>query len=70
MPLTLDEVRRRRLDALRQKLGRAGMIRFLQQFETGHGNYAQTRHEWVDHTSLEDIRRLTRQKTRKKTTKH
>jgi len=66
MPLTLDEVRRRGLDALRQKLGRAGMIRFLQQFETGRGDYAQTRREWVDHTSLNDIRRLARRKTRKK----
>jgi hypothetical protein len=41
------------------------MIRFLQQFETGRGNYAQTRREWVDRTSLDEIRRLARQKTRK-----
>ncbi len=36
MPRTLDELRRRGLEALREQLGRAGMIRFLQQFETGH----------------------------------
>jgi hypothetical protein len=31
------------------------MIRFLQQFETGRGNYARERHAWVDQTSLADI---------------
>jgi hypothetical protein len=58
MRLTQDEIYRRGLEALRERLGRAGMIRFLQQFETGHGNYARERHEWVDRLSLEDIRKL------------
>jgi hypothetical protein len=53
---TLDQIRREGLEALRERLGRAGMIRFLQQFETGHGDYAHERHEWVDRTSLDDIR--------------
>ena len=51
---TLDEIHRRGLEALREKLGRVGMIRFLQQFETGHGDYAKERHEWVDRTTLDD----------------
>ena len=34
MQRSLDEVRQQGLDALRQRLGRADMIRFLQQFET------------------------------------
>jgi hypothetical protein len=58
MPLTLDEIRRRGLAALRRELGRAGMIRFLQQFEAGLGDYAQARHTWVDQTSLDDLRQL------------
>jgi len=33
------------------------MIRFLQQFETGQGDYCIERHQWVDATSLDDIRR-------------
>jgi hypothetical protein len=33
------------------------MIRFLQQFETGHGDYSSERHRWVDATSLGDIQR-------------
>jgi hypothetical protein len=53
---TLEEIRREGLTALRERLGRAGMVRFLQQFETGHGDYAQDRHAWVDQLSLEQIR--------------
>jgi hypothetical protein len=56
MTRTLDEIRRRGLEALRRELGPAGMIRFLQQFETGSGDYARERHTWVDRTSLDTIR--------------
>jgi hypothetical protein len=56
MSLTLDEIRRKGLAALQKELGRAGTIRFLQQFETGSGDYARERHAWVDATSLDNIR--------------
>jgi hypothetical protein len=55
---TLDEVRQAGLAALRERLGRADMIRVLQQFERGNGDYASERHQWVDGLSLEDIERL------------
>jgi hypothetical protein len=58
MTLTLDEIRRKGLAALQKELGRAGTIRFLQQFETGNGDYARERHAWVDATSLDNIRAL------------
>ena len=58
MRLTQDEIYRQGLQALRDRLGRAGMIRFLQQFETGQGNYARARHEWVDGLTLDDLRKL------------
>jgi hypothetical protein len=67
MPLTLEQIRRKGLAALRRELGKEGMIRFLQQFETGSGNYARERHPWVDQTSLDDIRKAANGKrTRKK----
>ncbi len=67
MPQTLDEIRRRGLEVLRRELGRAGFVRFLQQFEAGRGDYAKLRQAWVDQTSLEDLRRLSSpQKARKK----
>ena len=56
MKLTLDQIRRKGLAALHRELGKAGMIRFLQQFETGTGDYSSERHTWVDQTSLDDIR--------------
>lgn len=58
MALTLDEIRQKGLEALRRELGPAGMIRFLQQFETGSGDYARERHAWVDRTSLDQFRAL------------
>jgi hypothetical protein len=63
---TQDEIYREGLQALRDRLGRAGMIRFLQQFEKGHGDYARERREWVDRMSLEDLRGLARKKSAKK----
>jgi hypothetical protein len=53
---TLDEIYREGLEALRERLGRAGMIRFLQQFESGSGDYARERHAWVDRTTLAELR--------------
>ncbi|TWU23695.1 hypothetical protein [Bythopirellula polymerisocia] len=61
MQRTLDEVRQEGLQALRERLGRADMVRFLQQFENGSGDYAQERHDWVDGHNLEDIERVTGQ---------
>lgn len=55
MHRTLDEVREEGLKALRERLGRADMIRFLQQFETGSGDYVQERHAWVDRITLGEI---------------
>ena len=51
MQRTLDEVRQEGLQALQERLGRADMVRFLQQFETGSGDYARERQGWVDSAS-------------------
>ena len=66
MRLTLDQIRQKGLEALRRELGPTGMIRFLQQFETGSGNYAKERHAWVDHTSLDQLRTLIKKNRAKK----
>jgi hypothetical protein len=62
MQRTLDEVRREGLAALEERLGRVDMVRFLQQFETGSGDYARERRSWVDKTTLEDIQRMAAEK--------
>jgi hypothetical protein len=67
MTLTNEQIRTRGLRALRDELGQAGMIRFLQQFETGSQDWARERHAWVDRTSLADIKRkaTTKKKSRR-----
>jgi len=66
MAQTLEEIRRKGLNALRKELGRSGMIRFLLQYEIGGGDYARERHAWVDDVSLDQLRALVRpRRTRK-----
>jgi hypothetical protein len=36
------------LDLLQKELGATGLLRFLQQFERGHGNYTQERQVQID----------------------
>lgn len=63
---TLEEIHREGLEALCERLGRAGMIRFLSQYGNGGGDYAKDRREWVDGTTLTEIRQASRQPKRKK----
>lgn len=65
MNKTLDQIRAEGFAALRDKLGRAGMIRFLQQFDAGHGDYAEDRREWAEKTSLAEICTLSRKRKRR-----
>jgi len=69
MPDTIDDIRRKGLAALRRTLGTAGMIRFLQQFDGGSGDYATERHLWVDRMSMRDLKKRSaarRARTRRK----
>jgi hypothetical protein len=45
-------------EALVDKLGPTGMIRFIHQFETGTGNYTKDRHQWLE---VSDVRTLANQ---------
>jgi len=51
---TLDEIRKEGIEALAKALGRVGMVRFLQSFDTGRGDYTKERHKWPNE-SVEDI---------------
>jgi hypothetical protein len=44
---TLEQIRAAGLDALRRELGVVGMVRFLQQFEAGSGDYVEERQGFV-----------------------
>ena len=46
--MTLVQIRNAGLQALARELGPVGMVRFLQQYETGKGDYSRDRHAWLD----------------------
>lgn len=49
------EIRHEGYEALVKALGVVGMLRFMQQFDNGRGNYTEERSQWLDKFSLEDI---------------
>jgi len=53
--MSLDEIRLAGTEALYEKLGPIGMVRFLQQFETGTGNYTEERSQWLNSLTLDEI---------------
>ncbi len=53
--MTLEQIRLAGLEALARELGPVGMVRFLQQFETGQGDYSKERHDRLDEL---DVRTL------------
>lgn len=48
-------IRKAGLEAVAKKLGPLGMVRFLQQFETGRGDYTQERGQWLKDMNLQQI---------------
>jgi hypothetical protein len=60
--MTLMEIHQTGLAALSRELGPVGMIRFLQLFESGYGDYTAERHQWLDELSVDDIVRRIEQR--------
>ena len=52
---TLEDIRRAGIEALTRELGPVGMVRFLQQFETGRGDCTTERQQWLGD---QDVRTL------------
>ncbi len=53
--MTLNEIRRTGIQLLTQNLGAVGMVRFLQQSDTGWGDYTKERGQWLGEPSLDEI---------------
>jgi hypothetical protein len=53
--MTQEEVRTRGMDALKRELGTVGMLRFLQHFDRGKGDYTKERHRWLDRLAVDDV---------------
>ena len=60
--MTPQQIRSAGIAALSRELGVVGMIRFMQQFDMGQGDYSKDRHEWLDQYSVADIAKLVREK--------
>lgn len=55
--LTLSEIRSIGFEALLRELGPVDTIRFIQQYETGRGNYTRDRRKWLPKKSVKEIGR-------------
>jgi len=47
-------IRKAGLEAVAKKLGPLGMVRFLQQFETGRGDYTKERDQWLKDIDIQE----------------
>ena len=50
-----NEIRNKGLEALSETLGPLGMIKFLEQFEIGDGDYTKDREKWLGNLELDTI---------------
>jgi hypothetical protein len=53
--MTPMQINQAGLAVLARELGPVGLIRFLQQYELGSGDYTTDRHQWLDHLTLEEV---------------
>lgn len=53
--LTPWQIRQQGLVALTEALGAVGMIRFLQQFDTGSGDYSREREQLLKNLTLAEV---------------
>jgi hypothetical protein len=61
-----SQIRKAGLEALNKALGPVGMVRFLQQLETGYGDYTKDRDKWLKETSVKEITREIKKHRRNK----
>lgn len=53
--MSLNEIRKSGIDALTEKLGTVGMIRFMQQDEIGYGDYTKERESLLGNPTVEEL---------------
>ena len=53
----LEKIRRDGLKALKDKLGVEGMIKFIQMYSDGKGDYTEERREILKNLDKEDLRK-------------
>ena len=63
---TLNEIRKRGIEALAKALGPIGMVRFIQSFDLGKGDYTRERFQWLEQDMDEIIDEIERKRTKSK----
>jgi len=53
--MTPIELQKKGFEALVKTLGIVDAIRFIQQYDSGSGDYTQERHQWLDQLTMDDI---------------
>jgi hypothetical protein len=53
--MSINQIREVGLEVLTKALGPVGMVRFLQQFERGEGDYTKNREKWLKGMSLQSV---------------
>jgi len=54
--MSLIEIQRHGFEVLTQSLGVVGMLKFIQQFDKGRGDYTKERARSLNSPSIEDIK--------------
>jgi len=55
---TLNEIRKIGIEALAKALGPIGMVRFIQSFDLGSGDYTKERLQWLGQSIDEIVREI------------
>jgi len=55
---TLNEIRKIGIEALAKALGPVEMVRFIQSFDLGRGDYTKERSQWLNQSVEEIIREI------------
>jgi len=58
----LEVIRAEGLKALKEKLGVVGMIKFIQMYSNGQGNYTEERAELLKDVTIEDFEKWLKEK--------
>jgi hypothetical protein len=69
MHRTPEQIRTLGLAALKRALGPAGMVRFLQQFDPGSGDWTSERAAWAGQMALDDVRKAASKRRRPRRTR-
>lgn len=54
----LEKIRREGLKALKEKLGVDGMIKFIQMYSDGNGDYTKDREEILEDVTIEEFEKF------------